>query len=250
MISDESPYVLKFAVYDNKLNFLVKKEFEGSIIFIADQVLEYAKTFNATSAKIVPGIAQRIEQVSYPGVSIREAILNAIIHAEFRYPSNIKVEFFPDKLKITNPGAILNSSLEEAMEGVQTFRNPGLVNIFMRLGFIENYGTGLKRIVEAYEHEDKKPVFKDLDRYFIIELSNLNQGIDPVNEPENDFVNKPEKTVEERIALLIIDNPTISKDEMAKRIGVSRVTITRALKVSTIIKRVGPDKGGYWEVLK
>ena len=33
-----------------------------------------------------------------------EAILNAICHAEYFAPSNIKIEFFPDKVKVTNPG--------------------------------------------------------------------------------------------------------------------------------------------------
>ena len=39
------------------------------------------------------------------------------------------------------------------------------------LGFIENYGKGLKRINEAYNDEEKKPV---LDNLFIVELPDLN----------------------------------------------------------------------------
>jgi len=44
-----------------------------------------------------------------------------------------------------------------------------------RLGFIENYGTGLQRIREAYENEELKPEFKVIDRYFFLILPNLNK---------------------------------------------------------------------------
>jgi len=255
LVSDENPYIIKFAVYDNKFDFLVKKEFKGSIIYIADQVLEYAKTFNVTSAKIIPGISQRIETISYPGVSIREAILNAIIHAEYRYPSNIKIEFYKAFLKITNPGCIFNSSLEDALEGVQTFRNPGLVNIFMRLDFIENYGTGLKRINEAYKDKEIKPVFKDLDRYFIVELPNLNyvkEVDEPINEPINEPVNEPINSKALIVFDCLIKNNHLTKEKLCNLTGFSRPTITRSLQSlqkEGKIKRVGSPKSGHWEII-
>lgn len=42
------------------------------------------------------------------------------------------------------------------LDGLQTFRNPGLVRILEKLGMIENYGTGLLRFREAYEDEGRK----------------------------------------------------------------------------------------------
>ena len=106
LVSDQNPIEVKFAVYDKNLDFKVKEEFHGSIVTISNDVLKYAELFNTTSAKIIPGQISRVETKSYPGASLREAILNAICHAEYFAPSNIKVEFFPDKVKITNPGNI------------------------------------------------------------------------------------------------------------------------------------------------
>lgn len=174
VISDQNPIVVKFAVYDKNMNFKVKKEFTGSIIDIASQLLEYSELYNDTSAKIIPGQISRVERRSYHGASLREAILNAVCHCDFSLPSNIKIEFFSDKVRIINPGNVFNSSLEAVLDGVQTFRNSGLVNIFHKLGFIENYGTGLVRIRVAYENEVLKPEFKVIDRYFFVSLPNLN----------------------------------------------------------------------------
>lgn len=174
LVSDENPIQVKFAVYDHRMNFKVKKEFKGSIVVITDQLLTFSETFNVTSASIIPGIAQRIETKSFPGSSLREGILNCICHADYSIPSNIKVEFFKDRVKLTNPGGIYHASLEDILDGTQTFRNPGLVNILAKLDFIENYGTGLVRIREAYEYENRKPSFNVTDGYFKLSLPDLN----------------------------------------------------------------------------
>ena len=53
LLSDQNPIEVKFAVYDKNMNFKIKKEFQGSIITIADEILNYAELFNDTSAKII-----------------------------------------------------------------------------------------------------------------------------------------------------------------------------------------------------
>lgn len=174
LLSDENPIVIKFAVYGKDLNFLVKEEFSGSIVNISERLLKYAETFNATSAVIEPGRIDRIETKSFPGSSLREGILNCICHADYSMPSNIKVEFFPAFVKLSNPGGFYKASLRDILDGTQTFRNPGLVNVLAKLNFIENYGTGILRIQEAYRDEELKPEFYASEGYFKLSLPNLN----------------------------------------------------------------------------
>lgn len=174
LFSEENPIEVKFAVYDQNLNFKRKKEFTGSLLEVIDKVLDYADLLNTTSAIIVPYQPQRIETRSYPDVSLREAILNAFCHADYRRPSNIKIEFYDDHVDIMNPGSIYDGSLEDILKGYQTFRNPGLVRILAKLDYIENYGKGMKRIQEAYEKETRKPSFDVTAVYFKISLPDLN----------------------------------------------------------------------------
>ena len=262
LISEENPIEVKFASYDEHLNFLKKKEFTGSIIKIADQVLEYAEMMNTTSAIIVPYQAQRIETQSFPGVSLREAILNAICHADYSFPSNIKIEFFGDKAQISNPGSIYKYSLSEVLRGQQSFRNPGLVKILHMLGFIENYGKGLKRINEAYENEPKKAVLDNLEHSFIVELPDLNyhklsnsMGNVPNDVPNvpndvpNDVPNVP-KTDEEKIIEAIRQSPNVTRERLATILGKSVKTVTRILNSSKRIIRIGSKRTGHWEVIE
>ena len=250
LVSDQNPVEVKFAVYDRNLDFKVKEEFHGSIVAIADDVLKYAELFNTTSAKIIPGQISRVETKSYPGASLREAILNAICHAEYFAPSNIKVEFFPDKVKITNPGNIYNNgTIEDIKRGIQSFRNPSLVILLNKLGYIENYGTGIQRIIEGYQNTQYQAEFYVSNSYFMITLHSLNP-IEP-HDAQNDAQNDAQKiSIHDLIANLIIDNPRITRKQMAEKIGVSKATIERTLSQANDIKFVGPSKTGHWEIIE
>lgn len=253
LVSDQNPIEVKFAVYDKNLDFKVKEEFHGSIVTIADDVLKYAELFNTTSAKIIPGQISRVETKSYPGASLREAILNAICHAEYFAPSNIKVEFFPDKAKITNPGNIYNNgTIEDIKRGIQSFRNPSLVILLNKLGYIENYGTGIQRIIEAYKDVDCKPVFYVSKSYFMITLHSLNpiEPHDTQNDTQSDTQNDTQKLdIIDLIKNEIRRNPSITRDELAKKLLKSKATITRAIKSSYDIRFVGSSKTGHREIM-
>ncbi|MCR5348987.1 MAG: hypothetical protein K6E59_05230 [Bacilli bacterium] len=101
-------------------------------------------------------------------------VLNAFCHANHYVRSNIKIEFFPSECRVTSPGGIYHATLEDLLDGIQTYRNPRLVNVFDKLGLIENYGTGIPRTLEAYVPFDEKPLFKPSDNSFIVRLPNLN----------------------------------------------------------------------------
>ena len=188
LMSDQSPIEVKFAKYDKNLNFIVKKTYKGSLLKILEDVLEHASRYNDVSAIIDGKSFKRIEKISYPGACLREGILNAFCHADYFIRSNIKVEFYDDKAKITNPGGIYKASLEDILSGIQTYRNPKLVNIMDKLGYIENFGMGIPRILEAYQETFQKPQFNPTENFFILVLPNQN---DPANDPVNDQVNEP-----------------------------------------------------------
>ena len=68
LLSDQSPIIVKFAKYDKNLNFLVKKEFKGSLLKCLDLALENAANYNDVSAIIDNTSWKRIETISYPGL--------------------------------------------------------------------------------------------------------------------------------------------------------------------------------------
>ena len=231
------------------------KKFTGSLCYIADQVIKQSEAFNITSAKIVSYQAARVEYVSYPGKSLREAILNAICHADYSFPSNIKVEFFHTHCRISNPGPIYKYTLEEVLAGQQSFRNPGVVRILYMLGFIENYGSGLTRIINAYDKSALKAELLNMEHCFIVNLPNLNpiattgSGFESQNEPQSEPQSEPQKAeLQQSIIDLIKSKPKIIRKEMSALLGKSMSTIFRVLKNNPNIKYIGSSKNGHWEI--
>jgi ATP-dependent DNA helicase RecG len=87
------------------------------------------------------------------------------------------------------------------------------------------------------------PVFKEDKQYFQLVLP-LDGGIDS---------QKSSQKSSQKIVSLMAENPNITINQLADIIGVSDRTIKKyiaSLQSENIIKRVGPDKGGHWEVLQ
>ena len=268
MMSDQSPIVVKFAKYDRNLNFTTKKEYSGSLLKVLNNVLENAANYNDVSAVINRDSWQRIETISYPGASLREGILNAFCHSNYFIRSNIKVEFFEDRAKITNPGGIFQATLKQIMEGVQTYRNPGLVNILNKLHYLENFGTGIPRILEAYRGAKKQPIFDPSDNFFLLTLPNLNyreNKADPINDPVNDPVNidldsghyfKDDHLGETETSLLrtISSNPGLNANKLLEKVKRENEAVTLDIVKNAIKRKLtnyvefkgAPKTGGYY----
>lgn len=255
LLSDQSEIVVKLAEYDSAMNFKIKKSFKGSLVNILKDVEEQAERLNDLRVVIDGSSFKRIETKSYPGASIREMVLNAICHANYFIRSNIKIEFFPDKVKITSPGGIFNASMDDIMNGIQTYRNPRLVHVFDKLGMIENFGTGIPRTIESYTDYNVKPEFKASENFFFVTLPNINYAsIDPISDPISDPINDPISDLGLEIMRILNLNPGISTIKLTELIQVklplaSRDMIKNELKrnLSNYVEHRGSNKtGGYY----
>lgn len=93
---------------------------------------------------------------------------------------------------LLSSGEIFNASMEDIMNGAQTYRNPRLVHVFDKLGMIENFGTGIPRTIESYKNYDVKPEFKATENFFFVTLPNINylkneSTTDPITDPITDL---------------------------------------------------------------
>lgn len=218
-------------------------------------VKEQADRLNDVSAKIDIKTFKRQEIISYPGASLREMILNAFVHADYFISSNIKIEFFEDKCKITSPGGIFNASMEEIMKGTQTYRNHRLVNIFDKLGLIENFGTGIPRTLDAYANEQRKPLFEATENFFYVTLPNLNyKSDDQISDQITDQITDQLKELDLAILQIIFHHPGIKVPAIHSELLINDPFITRdqirnsiKRKIYNYIEYRGSRKtGGYY----
>jgi ATP-dependent DNA helicase RecG len=101
----------------------------------------------------------------YPLVAIREALMNAIVHRDY-FKSNVQtqIKIFDDHIRIFNVGGLPEGITIEELKEIHTSvpRNPLIVSIFYRAGFIEELGSGIKRIIESLNDAGlPNPEFKE-----------------------------------------------------------------------------------------
>ena len=135
-------------------------------------------------------------------------------------------------------------------------RNPEIAELFRYAGLTERYGSGIKRIMNACKSHGYVDVeFQNMESWFRVILRKTGDGdfTKPLGKPGAGGMQQktPQKTPQ-KILSAIRENPCVGTQDIADRIGVERSTVARAIakmKASGILRRVGPDKGGHWEVL-
>jgi predicted HTH transcriptional regulator len=179
LISDQNPFEVRVATYDGTdvMTFRDKRRFYGPITKQIDDVLAYLDLANHRQATIT-GKAQRTERQDYPTVAIREAVVNAFVHRDYLLHSSVKVELFDDRLEIVSPGGIPDGlTLEEIEDGLTAVRNPTLIHILDKMNYIENYGTGIRRMYRAYRDSTKTLTFEVRENSFKVILPNQNYRV-------------------------------------------------------------------------
>lgn len=82
--------------------------------------------------------------------AIREAFVNALIHADFRGQGGVIIERFRDRLEFSNPGTLLLGIEQVLKGGVSECRNKTLQGMFAMLGYGEKAGSGIDKIRQGW----------------------------------------------------------------------------------------------------
>ncbi len=246
LLSDQNPYTVKCAIFDgtNKILFKDRKELSGSYLKIVEDAFYYMNLSNHINSTF-NGL-QRIDKKDYPDFSIREALLNAIIHRDYYFNGSILLSIFDDRIEINSIGGLISTlSLKDVYNGVSESRNPNFAEIFHRLNYVENYGTGIGRIINEYQNFKFKPIIELSENVFKIILPNLNY----IEGNKSEFNSMAQ---EEIITKYIKEKTKITRSEVEKLLNIgntrSKEVINKLLDDHILIKK-GTGKNTYY-VLK
>lgn len=166
-----------------------------------------------------------------PEDAFREDIANALVHRTLDVNAQIKISMFDDHIKITSPGGLPKGlSKEEYLSGqISILRNPIIANVFFRLGIIEQFGTGVKRIINSYQNSIVKPNFSIFENSITISL--------PVVQASAKGLSKDENKVYQSL-----QDENLSTAEIVAKTGFGR---TKTLKlINDLIKKCYLNKLG------
>ncbi len=171
-------------------------------------------------------------------VVVREAILNAVSHRDYRLPGSVFVRQYPRRLEIVSPGGFPAGISIENILWRQAPRNRRIAEVLQRCGLIERSGQGVNLMFEESIKESKPaPDFSDTDEH---QVAVTIRG--EVQDPQ--FLKFLERVGKERLAsfttrdLIVLD--AINRGEPVPEVLKSRVP---ALIENGIVERVG--RGRY-----
>lgn len=94
----------------------------------------------------------RDEYLEVPAEALREAVLNALCHRQYeRYNLTIGIAIYDDRIEIENPGILPPQITPKNIlqPHISYPYNPLIANVLYSTTYIENWGSGVKRILEA-----------------------------------------------------------------------------------------------------
>ena len=238
-------------------------EISGSLFSIADKIfdliyLKYLKAAISYDKEI------RVEKYPFPREAVRECILNALIHNNWMSCIPVQIKILENEMRVANecmlPFGWDTEKLVKSHKSVPF--NPSVAGAFFRAGYVESWGRGIRKIYDSCrDYGTPEPKFEVSGYGMTVTL----RGLEPATSHESEMNGVGEKVGEKvgenlfvtetqkEILACIEKNPRASQTKIAEQIGIRALNVYRnmiALQENGIIRRVGPAKGGYWEIIK
>ena len=251
LFCDKNDTEVQAAVFagKDKLTFLDISQFKGNLFQLLQKSESYVKERINWRANLTRQVREEIPEI--PVRAITEALVNSLCHKDYTNLKGNEVAIFKDRVEIYNPGLFPEGyDPKDFFKGTERsiLRNPIIANILYLSSDIERWGSGIKRIHDACKEKNVKVDFKKLKSGFLVvfyrrttpEVENISVR-DGVNLTPN------QKKIFEKIK----DSPHITAEEMSTVVNINKRNVEKnlsKLQQLGIIKRIGPDKGGHWEV--
>lgn len=267
LLADSNSMSIKLAKYaGTDRDKLIENHEYGycSLLKATDQVLNRLQVENTVKSSI--GYPYRTDTPLWNETAVRELVINAIVHNDYFNELSPKFELFSDRLEITSVGSLPNGmSKNEFFNGVSNPRNKELMRVFRDVDLVESLGTGLLRALKIYNEENF--VFMEHFMRVVIpyawipsegetDKSNVLEKIVKKNvqisERQRSIIQRMKKTGTMNVLENALENAIETSASLAEYFNVNERTIRRDLQFlqeKGFIRRVGPDKGGHWEIL-
>ena len=244
LLADNNTISIRFGKYSgtNAVDLIENEDFGNcSIIKATKNILNKLEIENRTFTKIE--FPERKEIKMYDYISVREAVVNAIVHNDWSNEYSPKFEMFSDRLVISSNGGIQPAiTKEEFLEGYSLPKNKELMKVFNDLDLVEQMGTGIIRILQNYD----KKCFEFFPNFIRVTFP-FNKN----NFKKEKLINNKLNEIQNSIINLMYDLPTINQKTLARLLNVNIRTIQRNIKILIdmgLIERIGATKNGRWIV--
>ena len=228
---------------------------EGDLFQMADQTIAFVNRHlnHGVGMHSHGAAADDVDEI--PNSVIAEAVNNAIAHRNYASAGSIQVEVYSDRIEVISPGrlhrAITVADLYKKHESFAT--NPRIARAMYQVKYIETIGTGLTDLLKECKAKGlRKPLLEEVSGRFRIVIwrpkAAVNRGANTLKGSQ-----KSSQKSSQKILSALKRDPNMSTTDLAELIGISRRAVAKHIagfQAAGVLLRVGPDKGGHWEVVR
>lgn len=209
------------------------ESFTAPLVFALDRVFDMiAARVERTSVDV--GRGQQLQIEDLPEAAVREAVVNAAMHRDYRHPGRIVIEHAATRLAITSPGPFMAGiTPANVLTAASRTRNPRLAEAVRKLGLAETAGTGVDRMYAAMARVGHEPPTYEADEASVrVTLS----GGAPNTYLARYVATLPADVAEDAdtmlVLLTLLGHRTITAEEMAEPLQKA------TLEVQTVLDRL------------
>ena len=275
---------LKIGRFVNDYDFRYQEVIEGNLIKIFEDslsILEYKFIIREVEIKDYFRVQKK---GNYPREALREMVLNALVHRNYMGPM-IQMRVYDDKITLWNLGQLPDSLTAEGLTQFHASypRNPLIAGACFKATLIDSWGSGISKIMTACKNEGlPEPRFEAFGGGVLVTLFKPKMVGDEdstsqktgtktgqktntktsqktgtkTSQKTNTKTSQKTGTKTSQIAMEILrylrKNPKASRKELSVYFGRTSSSIQwhiEQLKKKGLIRHVGSDKGGYWEII-
>ena len=202
---------------------------------------------------IYPRLLQKIDipfKMTFEGMAteelphvqaLREALVNMLMHSDYFSSSKPRVRVFTDHMEFYNPGGLPKEFNVVRESDISQPRNPLIAKMFRVIKLAETAGYGFDKIFKGWvTYVDDDPIYINSLDYVDLKLS-TQKTTQKTTQKQQEIIN------------FLMKHPKASRKEISESIeNITEDGVKYNLKVlqeRELIRRVGPDKGGHWEVV-
>ncbi|MDO8723625.1 MAG: winged helix-turn-helix transcriptional regulator [Syntrophales bacterium] len=226
--------------YDDRLNIRV------NLIEAYDLLMDFVAKHLSD-----PFYLDGIQRISLRDKIFREIVANLLVHREYTDARPATLIVYRDRVETTNAAHPHGQGPIAPEHFAPYSKNPTLSKFFMQMGRGEELGSGVLNVSKYLPLYAKgaKPQFVEGNPFIAVIPLPAETGVKISGKGEE----KSREKSREKILKMIRQKPTVTTQEMMDSLGLSRAgieKIVKKLQQERRISRVGPDKGGHWEVVK
>ena len=205
---------------------------EGNIFVLLNEAMNFFRKHLNMHGKIV-GLV-RDEYLEVPAEALREAVLNALCHRQYeRYNLTIGIAIYDDRIEIENPGILPPQITPENISEphISYPYNPLIANVLYSTTYIENWGSGVKRIIEACQKRSvAAPTWSINGGFVVVTFMRPTKGDTQGDTKGGTQGGTQEENLDKGIENQIRENPQITTEKLAKMSKKGLRTIKRQLQ--------------------